>query len=332
MKKILSLIAALIFIGACDDGDMSFKTFDFSSETLTPCTVEGLTYDTYYKITGTEGLILELTPGILLQKSTLDPLTGKDVPQEIILNNSAKLTYYNYVSAPESGLCTVSEIPKATETWTGTGTLSVVTRPNIKDNLLKGYFHTITMKNISFKKGDETITINNSVLGDITTTFTFTFNFNEAAPATEPLVKSCTGSTTSVYTVKADELLMLSVPSLAAIFPAEEGEQTLPITTLTNGNRIVYTIYDGTVLEGNICPPVDGPPLSPNPEDRWQATAGSIIIKTTPDVGNQFKHKIYLKDVVFTNVTTTTLTFNLKDVAVTDTDGNYLFGTWTTIQ
>ena len=328
MKKIFCLIAALIFIGACDDGDMSFKTFDFSDTNLQDCT-EDLTYDTYYKITGTEGLILELTPGVLSKEVVVDSVSGEVIPQIITLSGTARLTYYNYVAAPESGLCTVAEIPKASETWTGSGRLSVITRPNYKNNILVGYYHTITMENVSFNRDGETITINNSVFGDVKSDFDFTFNF-KPSDTTEPVVDRCDSSATSLYTVKSDEILMLSVPNLTSILPSEQGEQTLTITDEDdNVNRIIFTIYDGTITEGNICAPPEQQPLTPKAEDRWEAISGTIIIKTTLETGPQYAHKIYLKDVIFSNITTDE-TFNVKDITVTEEDGTYLFGTWTT--
>ena len=180
MKKIFGLIAALVLISGCDDGDMSFKTFDFSGSPVEYCTANNNNPDTsteiYFKRTGIEGLILQLPKGTLKSAPTKDPVTDIDKPYTIVLGSTNKLTYQSYVSAPTS-LCTVADIPKVTETWTSEGTLLVSTVATYKDDKLTGYIHTITMQNVSFKNGDETITIVDSPFGDITKANGFTFNF-----------------------------------------------------------------------------------------------------------------------------------------------------------
>ena len=325
MKKIFSLIAAFILITGCDDGDMSYKTFDFTGINPIACTnnnTVGNTSETHYKINGTEGLILVLAPGTLINEPTLDPETNEQVPYTITLNTSNTLTYKNFASAPNAaGLCNMGNIPDALETWIGTGTLSVMTFAKTTDGILTGYTHQITMLNVSFKNGDETITINNNLFGNVDKDYDFVFNFN-VEPNDEPLVQQCPDIVTNfIYTVKDREILLLSFEDFAAAFPTTIGEQTI---ILGDDNNLTFTMYDGTLTASTICATGGQVPITPKSIQQWVATAGSAIITTTEGVG-QYIHDIRLKDVILTN-TTTGEEVNLSDIAAKDEDGNYYYG------
>lgn len=335
MKKIFSLIAVLMLLSGCDDGDMTFKTFDFSAATTAKCTVDsGILY---YKISGTEALILELAEGQLTNVLTYDPVLKKEVPKEISISGTTnKVTYINYASGTTptpSTMCTRLAAPAAAtdERWIGTGVISVLTTaktgttaPNI--GKITGYDHQITLKNITFTKGVESITINNNLYGTITIDNGFTFEFLGTDTTVPPIVKRCENNEL-LYTNKETRALVADISNIATAFPAAVGETTVDFNGTTE--RLLFTMFDATVRPDRICEPggtgVSGNPV---PNQRWSALSGKMIIKTTQDVNNVYKSTIYLKDVVFTNLTNTAVTFNLNDIVQVTTDG-YVFGIYT---
>ncbi|HYD90274.1 MAG TPA: hypothetical protein VEA37_02165, partial [Flavobacterium sp.] len=84
MKKIFCLIAALSLLSGCDDGDMTFKSFDFSGVTSQSCNNSNI----YFKINGEEALILTLSDGALLNEETVDG------PREIAVGSGGNTIIY----------------------------------------------------------------------------------------------------------------------------------------------------------------------------------------------------------------------------------------------
>lgn len=326
MKKIFCLIAVLMLVSACDDGDMDYKTFDFSNQpNPSPCaqnTDSEATTEIYFKINGTEGLILELPKGTLINSPT-----EENAPREIVLEGSKKLTYQNYVSAPTS-LCTVAQIPAVNETWTGEGTLLVTTLATKKtiDGVEKitGYVHTITVEDVSFKHDGQTITVVNSVFGDITKENGFTFNFNPEG-STEPVVKTCEPGTSPLYTLKNTETLTINIADFDNVFQDVEGTQAYDIEE--DAVEILFNVYQNSANTANVCG--QGSQVPSQPIQKWFAveTTNGIgkLIVVTDETGGIYIHKIYLKNVSFSN--TQGGTFNLNDVVPT-TDNGYYFGTF----
>jgi hypothetical protein len=70
MKKFF-LFGVLIFLLACDDGDLQIETLDFDSTTIQTC--EGVSVDTgnlLFKLNATEALILELPFGAIRNEAS----------------------------------------------------------------------------------------------------------------------------------------------------------------------------------------------------------------------------------------------------------------------
>lgn len=332
MKKIFCLIAVLMLVSACDDGDMDYKTFDFSNQlNPTPCTDNNNDPETateiYYKINGTEGLILELPKGTLINSPTKDPVTGVNTPREIVLGGSKKLTYENYVSEP-AGLCTAAQIPAVIETWAGDGTLLVTTVATKKTingvEKLTGYVHTITVEDVSFKRDGQTITVVNSVFGDITKENGFTFNFIPEG-GTEPVVKTCEPGTSPLYTLKNTETLTINIADFGTMFQDVVGTQDYDIEE--DSVEILFNVYQNTASTANVCG--QGSEVPSQPIQKWFAleTTDGIgkLIVVTSETGGIYSHKIYLKNVSFAN--SLGGTFNLDDIVPT-TDNGYYFGSY----
>ena len=74
MKKVVLLFALLIF-SACSDGDLAIDVIDFDSAALQFCESETTVNSTiFFKINGSEALILELQSGLLQNQVSTDTI------------------------------------------------------------------------------------------------------------------------------------------------------------------------------------------------------------------------------------------------------------------
>ncbi len=317
MKKIFALITVFIMLTGCDDGDIAFKTFNFPDDNVDLCSNTDI--HTYYKVNGTEALVIELVDGAL--KNTIDI----PMPYTIAVGagSSNKITYKNY-SNKITSYCTSTESPA--EVWNGTGTLSVFTAKNFKDGKLIGYSHVIELKNITFSKDDETITINNNSFGSIDVLFNFEFDF--ALPNQDPKVLKCDDNSTSVYTTKDREVLFIDFNNFDEAFQNTNGTTEIPLGTNNNDNTLKFTLYDGTLTQNKICNPDSQGNITPKSLEQWQATSGTVKIITAQIGTGEFENRIYLQDVTFLNPATDDA-FLLSDIVETTDDG-YFFGIHTT--
>lgn len=320
MKKILGLIAALILVLGCDDGDMTFKTFDFTSATAASCADSNI----LFKIKDTEVLILELSPSALVNVSTLDPVTGKDIERLVTITGTGNsITYRNYTGkVSNETLC--NEIPPATpsviDEWKGQGQLSIITRETkLPNGKLTGFQHQITLKNVTFTKGGETITINDNLFGTVDSKLNIVFNFVPQG-ADKPVVKQCSGTNGLIYTNQLNEALILSLP--AGTFPTEPTIKPIDLKGISNPYLVIFKVFESNVTNDYICNTI----ITPVVKQHWQASSGQLIITTTAgSIPGTLVHEIRLKDVIFSNVKNQNETFKLSDVIPASTE-NYLFG------
>ncbi|MFH7015096.1 hypothetical protein [Flavobacterium sp. FlaQc-47] len=110
-----------------------------------------------------------------------------------------------------------------------------------------------------------------------------------------------------IYRLKPQESLLIQLPDDKIINdPTLEGKPL--IYDIDNSTyRVVYRAYDGTVATANICGAI--PPTSPKVTQEWQATAGQIVITTTPITDNTatdgstkitgYNHNINFKNITF---------------------------------
>jgi hypothetical protein len=321
MKKILGLIAVLVLILGCDDGDMTFKTFDFRSEGTEKCPDS----DIIFKIKDTEVLILKLSAAALVNVSTFDPVTGENTPRLVDIGTSGStITYRNYTAkASKETLC--NEIPPATpsviDEWIGQGKLSITTKETRLDGRLTGFQHQITLKNITFTKGEETITINDNNFGTVDRKFDFTFNFIPQGED-KPSVKQCDGANGLIYTINGNEALILSLP--AGTFPTAPGTKSIDLKGLSNLNRLIFKVFESTATRNYICNTI----VTPVVKQHWNASEGEIIITTKEGtIPGSIIHEIRLKNVLFRNAKNDQETFKLSEV-IPPSSENYFFGTY----
>jgi hypothetical protein len=201
MKKILGLLA-MIFIMGCDDGDMTFQSFDFTDATVRSCE-EGL----IYKVNGSEALVLELA-----SSSFVNVPTESNVPRIVTIGSGNTVTYLKYGSDltgnPGDIICNPLPPVSPSEIWASNGgTIEITTVANTDpDNpeIVTGYKHTINLRSVSFTRNGETIVIENNLFGDYTTTPGYNFDFT----ATTLTLRECP-ETNVLYMTNQNEALRM---------------------------------------------------------------------------------------------------------------------------
>ncbi|MFL9843407.1 hypothetical protein [Flavobacterium rhizosphaerae] len=313
MKKIFCLLAAFALFTGCDDGDMTFKTFDFEDANVEVCGD-----NTLYKVNGTEVLILNLNPSYLQN--------AESEPEQF---STDAITYRNY-SGTGAGNTLCSEVPSANPTvideWNGEGTISIETNAvlDVETGLLAGYDHKIILVDVSFNKGDEVIRILDSDFGTIRTTLGFTFNFEfDEEDGNQP--ETCDDSNI-LYKTDANAALLFEFG--AAAFPNSTGEIIIDLSNDTDDNTLQLNVYNGSPGLANIC---DNYALTPQLIEKWTATEGTIKINTTynTDTG-YYDHSIYFDDVKFTNAANEDESFFISDLDDFDETTGYNFGIYNT--
>lgn len=300
MKKIFACMATILLLAftSCDDGDITFNDFDFSgSNDVKHCNDSNL----YYIVNGTEVMILELSPSVLYNIESEEPV-------EVPLGNGANtITYRNYsgeVSDSNNNpiICggnTSANDPVIIEEWTGEGTISIETdKVTNEDGKLTNYNHTITLNQITFTNGESTIIVNDNLFGSYETeTVDFVYGSEE-----NPLVQACNDDTSErLYKISSSEVMILNLAT--NFIQNTQGEQVInfPIedTEVAEQFEILYEVYNGSVTNSVICS--DNRPVTPVIQQRWRVAEGDLIITTTEDEASPgtFLHEIKLKDVIF---------------------------------
>jgi len=316
MKKILGLLA-LIFILSCDDGEMSFKTFNFGTGNPSICGDSNI----LYKINGTEVLILDLSAAGIVNSAT-----PPGEPRLITLGSGNTITYRNYSDTPTANvICSfpAPSTPSVREEWTGTGTIQIETvavRNN--SNILTGFSHKITLVDVSFSKDGKTTRIVDNDMGSIVIPLGYTFTFGSE---TDIFARTCPENNL-VFRRNTRETVILDFP--AGTFPSTVSDTPLDIdlSNLTDDREVYFQVFDGTIADAHVCDVIR--PVSPNVIKRFAATSGTVRIFTenAPGGGTAIRHRIYLRNVVFANVSNINESFNIADVVAIPDDNGYVFG------
>ena len=317
MKKIFCLIACLAIFSGCDDGDMTFKSFDFSGEDAQSCNGSDNS-NIYFKINGEEALLLTLTNDALRNEETIN---GE--PREVTVGSGGNtITYRDYEGEVTNNMLCANPAPAypgIQEEWLGDGTILIETAAIRVDGRITGYSHEITIQSATFSKGDESVTINNNLFGTIIREFDFTFDFIGEGEE-EPEVSACTGKNL-IFTLQGEEALVFEFQE--GLF--DSGIDTIDLEGFDTVNEIYFLKYDGSISNNHICDNIE--PATPERTARWEATSGIVTIVTTPD-GPGLSHKIYIKDLV---LEFDGETIEVNDIAeIEDEEQGYYFGNYTT--
>ena len=306
MKKIFGLIAAFMLLSSCDDGDMTFQTFNFTG-TPAECSIKE---DTYIITNGSEALILDLSANPLVNIESERNEAGEYIPENVLVA-AGKIEYRVYnTDVTSAQICTLLGTPTLTmkEQWLGSGNLEIVTTRTVSTTGVVTYNHSITIVDVSFKKGDETIRIQDNYFGNIQSTLGVTFNFANPEENNPLNLSSCTVDPSKKFILGTTR-----TPAQALIFQfargtfdntSSETEFTISLNNRvdTTANNITVKVYSssGMTVEG-ICS--GNIPITPVELKRWVATEGTIRIKRSLESG-VYNYDIYLDtDVIFYNRT-----------------------------
>ncbi|HNP32386.1 MAG TPA: hypothetical protein PKN96_03780 [Flavobacterium sp.] len=318
MKRILALVSLLLFINACDDGNLTVDPIDFSAVPAHKCSEKNV----IYKVKDAEMLFIEL-PESTYSEAFPEDETLDGEPIEIAINSTNKVTYRKYSDAvTANNICpTVPDAtPNLSEQWYATDGIIQITSTAIKstdttDNSTRitGYTYTINFKNITFQKPNGPQVYDNFPFGTYTETVSsLAFGFNHEVDKS-----SCS---TKIYDFSGGEVFTLDVADYSTLFA--NAPTTTPRTALISAsNKLSYRLYSNAVTDDFYCG-------TPNPtitlQQEWdaidgvEATSGIIEVSTT-SLGAGFQHTIRLKKVTLRKGNST---FTLGD--------DYLFGTFTT--
>lgn len=295
MKKIFCLIAAFILFTGCDDGDMTFQTFNFSEDDPTLCNEED---NTYISINDSEVLILHFPDDALLN---IVAENGDPVTNTITFSNG-ELEYLVYNGTPTvAKICGNLDDPTISvkEYWSGSGTMEIVTSRTINATTrVITYEHSINITDVSFTKGDETIRIQDNYLGKITRNVNVDFDFGGDDEEEPQTLNSCELNTNRKYLPTGNEVIVLDF---------EQGAfGTDPVKTIQldddENNFITVKKYTGTGIGGDaICN--SNYPITPTEVIRWLAEEGTVVITRSVN-GSDVYYDVYLAiDVRFYNAT-----------------------------
>lgn len=314
MKRILCILSLLLFITACDDGNLTVDVIDFSEVAAQKCS----TKDVIYKVKDGEMLFIEIPATTFTNDQTLD---GE--PIEVTINSTNKVTYRKYDgTVSSSNICpTVPDAtPNLKEEWNATAGIIQITSTAIKstnttDNSTRitGYTYNIIFKNITFQKPTgpqvyETFTFGNYA----TTVSALAFGFNEEVD------KSTCTSDNRIFDFSGSEVFILDVADYATLF-ANVATITPRTALISADNKLSYRLFSNAITNAYFC--ASPTPITPTLTQQWDAVNGieatsGIIEVTTTTLLTGFQHTIRLKNVTLKKGNSE---FSLGD--------DYLFGT-----
>jgi hypothetical protein len=315
MKRIIGLVSLVLLFNACDDGEITVETIDFSSAAIVKCNLN----DVYYKLNGTEILALEMRAN---RNAFINELTAVGVPRPIALNATDRVVYRSYDGTVSGGtICATipASSPNVVEEWTATsGTMEVTTtavyttNPTTNATTLSKYNHFIVFKNISFNKPSGVQVYETFIFGNFQTDATvLPFAFDEDA------VQKCPSSNL-IFNFSGSEAFTLDIAS--SLYPNSVGTRTGVISAT---NKVTYKLFTSGLNTSYFC--TTPTPTTPTLNEEWNAqdgvlnVSGVIEVVTTTETAASYRHTIRLKKVTFQKGTST---FYLGD--------DYLYGSFVT--
>lgn len=306
MKKIFGLLALLLVFG-CDDGDMTFETFNFTDAVPRTCADGKI-----YKVNGSEALVLNLSPENFINVPT------NGTPRIVTVTTTSNTVQYlkygaDIESNHQSVICSSLPPLSPAEIWQANGgTIEITTIADTDPltNIVTGYTHTVRLVYLSFTRNDESIIIQDNLFGDLDTQLGYTFNFNTAGVNLLP----CPDDTDVLYIINQNEVLRMLLNN-DALFINEAGG---PREQLINAeNKIFLDVYDGAgISQQQACGSQE---LNPQLIARWEAFEGRVQVTTTEPVTGSFSHQIKFVDMKFRNTSRPQETFTRTDYILGDT-------------
>lgn len=294
MKRILSIVALVFLINACDDGNLQVDNIHFEDVVANKCTEK----DVIYKIKDSEILFIEIPATTFVNDNT-----PEGVPISIPISSTVKVTYRQYNDIVTLGnICPTvpSATPNVIEEWTATsGTIQITstaiktTNTTTNATTISGYKHYIVFKDITFQKPNGIQTYETYIFGNYNINLTalpLSFNIDNGQKST------CSNT---VYNFSGSEVLAFTPADFSSLFANEV--TTTPRTVLLDAsNTITYRLFNNLVDDTYFC--ATPTPTIPVLNQQWNAVVGEagvsgMIEVTTTTFGTGFQHTIHLKKV-----------------------------------
>jgi hypothetical protein len=295
MKRVFGLLAFMLALNGCDDGNLIQEDINFEDIATQSCTSN----DIIFKLKEKEALLLEIPASTFVNESST---VGSPVTIDISSSNRVVYRFYDGIVALNNICETIAPAtPIVTDQWSATaGKIQIFTTAvktlNATENSTRitGYSHNIVFKNITFAKNNGTQVYETFPFGDyVTSTTTLPFLFDKT-------VQKCSSSNL-VYNFTSSEALTLDIdPSLIvnAVTPLNS-----PRTGIigTSTNVLSYRLFTGLLTGDYFCGSTT--PATPTISQQWDAingvsgVSGTIEVTTTTNGPSAFKHTIVLKKV-----------------------------------
>jgi len=307
MKKFLGLLAVLILLNGCDDGDLTVEAIDFTKVTAGSCG------EIVYKINGTEALFIKIPENLEPFKNEVTPVGA---PTQYAIGGDVVVRYRGYngpVSAENICPNAIQPItPVATVEWAATaGTIEIATTPIYsapdavtgRVRLLK-YNHNIVIKGLKFLKPDGEQFYDVFAFGDYTTDATSLGLIFPAANA-----RICPSGTT-IYNIADSRTEGIFIQNIdPALLSTSASTLNIPkqglITSTTNklSYQLLQSAIGADAVADYFCSATN--PSTPEVNEEWVAedgvenASGIIEVTTTTNGPGTFLHSIHLKGVTF---------------------------------
>lgn len=302
MKKAFGILALLLALNSCDDGDLTIENVDFQTVTAASCG------ETIYKIRDNEAMYLKMPTS---QNAFINEATPEGTPRVRSIGGEISVTYRTYNGTVSSAnICnTPSPVsPAATQEWTAVDgdieitTTAVYSTPDATTGATKvvRYLHNIVFKNIVFQKPDGQQIYETFNFGEYSTTPT-TLPFNLIADD----VKLC-ASGNLLYNARNNGIEGLYIENLDPALLSTDNLGTAKSALISDtANHLVYRLFETAITTTNNEYFCGGSfPDAPVVNEEWIAQPGvsgtsGIIEVTTTTNGTGYLHTIKLKGVTF---------------------------------
>ncbi|NBL64245.1 hypothetical protein GV828_03405 [Flavobacterium sp. NST-5] len=338
MKKYLSLSFLALILCGCDDGDLTFDSFDFSQVQAKRCSNNSDILNSIFKINENEALILQFPQNEF-------PFLNKSKDTTFLLNANRKLTYRVFDENVSDGyFCSLLPpiTPKVIDEWTSganaQGQYRVVTRPVEGTSTLETakYEHAITLNNIAMSSSTQSGSIIYETLnfGVFQTNTDVTFNFNNAnifrcsdAKIFKILDKN-PGNVVNSPNINC--VLEVTIPD--SLLPEAGNTEAQPIFIDNNLVKVTYKVFYGDVFPANYCASANLPTLF----EQWNGDNGIDQVNDIDDQGyisvtrseatGQVSFNLVLRNVTYRRVTpvASSTEFQSTFVRQNDTFGIYI--------
>lgn len=261
MKKINYILLGLCSLVACNDGDVSFQSMNFSQAEIQSC--NGL----YFKINGKELLVADFNKGDFSEQLDINAPLNEE--QSFQVSNAHPVTYRVYSdNVTNNVLCAAipPSNPVVTSEYISEPGATVSYKKNMRVVWSNGsakinYFFDITFHHLTLTKNEEKIKYETYPFG----TYSF-LNQNLPFSFTNPVV-TC-GSSTLFQNADAD-LHFYYPDDLVGL--QSVGTHTYP---LSSEHYMEYTRYSGTIVDQAPCESKTNEIL-----EQWKATSGVLTVK-----------------------------------------------------